>query len=196
MAAVSALSISSRRGRSTMRICRRRCHFSVQAHCFKMMNGSLTARRCWSRPSTKGVIGIAPRCGVRVVSQWFDQPNAKFISTASAIATAIAQMNAGDVLLVESSSIVPDLKFGLLPAEVDPVVFDLIKTATGNGITVVEPAGNNDTGSNLDALRTGAVALSLTASSLPSGTPARSKSAPQAQTCHTSDSGIPIMVVA
>jgi hypothetical protein len=83
-------------------------------------------------------------------------------------------MNAGDVLLVESSSIVPDSKFGLLPAEVDPVVFDLIKTATGNGITVVEPAGNNDTGSNLDALRTGAVALSLTASSLPSGTPARS----------------------
>ena len=116
-----------------------------------------------------GVIRIAPRCGVRVVSQWFDQPNAKFISTASAIATAIAQMNAGDVLLVESSSIVPDSKFGLLPAEVDPVVFDLIKTATGNGITVVEPAGNNDTGSNLDALRTGAVALSLTASSLPSG---------------------------
>ena len=63
---------------------------------------------------------------------------------------AITQMNAGDVLLIEFSSIVPDPKFGLLPAEVDPVVFDLIKTATGNGITVVEPAGNNDTGSNLD----------------------------------------------
>ena len=103
----------------------------------------------------KGVIGIAPGCGVRVVSQWFDQPNAKFISTASAIATAITQMNAGDVLLIESSSIVPDPKFGLLPAEVDPVVFDLIKTATGNGITVVEPAGNNDTGSNLDAFKNG-----------------------------------------
>jgi hypothetical protein len=28
----------------------------------------------------KGVIGIAPGCSVRVVSQWFDQPNAKFIS--------------------------------------------------------------------------------------------------------------------
>jgi len=103
----------------------------------------------------KGVIGIAPGCSVRVVSQWFDQPNAKFISTASAIATAITQMNAGDVLLIESSSIVPDPKFGLLPAEVDPVVFDLIKTATGNGITVVEPAGNNDTGSNLDAFKNG-----------------------------------------
>jgi hypothetical protein len=103
----------------------------------------------------KGVIGIAPGCSVRVVSQWFDQPNAKFISTASAIATAITQMNAGDVLLIESSSIVPDPKFGLLPAEVDPVVFDLIKTATGNGITVVEPAGNNDNGSNLDAFRNG-----------------------------------------
>ena len=55
----------------------------------------------------------------------------------------------------KSSSIVPDPKFGLLPAEVDPVVFDLIKTATGNGITVIEPAGNNDTGTNLDAFRNG-----------------------------------------
>jgi hypothetical protein len=105
-------------------------------------------------------------------------------------------MNAGDVLLIESSSIVPDPKFGLLPAEVDPVVFDLIKTATGNGITVVEPAGNNDNGSNLDAFRNGSGALSLTASSLPSGTPARSWSAPQARAYHTSDSGTPIMVVA
>jgi hypothetical protein len=105
--------------------------------------------------NNKGVIGIAPGCGMRVVSQWFDQPNGQFISTASAIASAITQMHAGDVLLIESSSIVPDAKFGLLPAEVDPVVFDLIKTATGNGITVVEPAGNNSTGSNLDAFRDG-----------------------------------------
>ncbi len=50
-------------------------------------------------------------------------------------------------------------KFGWVPAEVDPLVFDLIKAATSMGITVVEPAGNNckkpDTphkgGSNLDA---------------------------------------------
>jgi Subtilase family len=104
----------------------------------------------------KGVIGIAPRSSVRVVSQWFDQSNPPFVSTANALAAAVPKMTAGDVLLIESSSIVPDPKFGLLPAEVDPVVFDLIKVATANGITVVEPAGNNVTGgSNLDAYRDG-----------------------------------------
>jgi len=101
----------------------------------------------------KGVVGIAPRSSVRVTSQWFDQSNPPFVSTANALAAAVPKMMAGDVLLIESSSIVPDPKFGLLPAEVDPVVFDLIKVATASGITVVEPAGNNVAGSNLDAYR-------------------------------------------
>jgi hypothetical protein len=101
----------------------------------------------------KGVIGIAPRSSVRVVSQWFE--NQAVISTANALAAAVPKMTAGDVLLVESSSTVLHPKFGLLPAEVDPVVFDLIKVATANGITVVEPAGNNLMGSNLDAYQDG-----------------------------------------
>jgi serine protease len=104
----------------------------------------------------KGVIGIAPRSSVRVVSQWFDQSNPPFISTANVLAAAIPKMMAGDVLLIESSSVGHDQRFGLLPAEVDPLVFDLIKVATANGITVVEPAGFDlPVGSNLDAYRDG-----------------------------------------
>jgi hypothetical protein len=105
----------------------------------------------------RGGIGIAPEATVRVVSQWFDTPDGQYFSTANAIALAIAQMQAGDVLLVETTA-PPVSKFGWVPAEVDPLVFDLIKTATSIGITVLEPAGNNlqkpDTpevgGSNLD----------------------------------------------
>ncbi len=108
--------------------------------------------------NNKGAIGIAPQATVRVVSQWYETPGATFFSTANAIASAIAQMQAGDVLLVETTA-PPVSKFGWVPVDVDPLAFVLIKTATSIGITVVEPAGNNvqkpDTthvgGSNLDA---------------------------------------------
>jgi hypothetical protein len=106
----------------------------------------------------KGVIGIAPQSSVRVVSQWFDTPEAQYFSTSNAIASAIGQMNAGDVLLVETTA-PPVPKFGWVPAEVDPLNFALIELATALGITVLEPAGNNQEklgttdvgGSNLDA---------------------------------------------
>jgi hypothetical protein len=98
----------------------------------------------------KGVVGIAPGASVRVVSQWFDNSGAPFVSTANAVATAIAAMQEGDVLLLETTTPATNTKFGLVPAEVEPLVFDLIRAATSIGITVVEPAGNS--GSNLDAL--------------------------------------------
>jgi hypothetical protein len=106
----------------------------------------------------RGVIGIAPQTTVRIVSQWFETKLGNFFSTASAIAMAILQMNPGDVLLVETTA-PPVSKFGWVPVDADPLIFNLIKTATNTGITVVEPAGNNlqkpDTthvgGSNLDA---------------------------------------------
>jgi hypothetical protein len=88
--------------------------------------------------NNKGVVGIAPRAAVRVVSQWFGT----HFNTAEAIATAIGQMSAGDVLLVETTAPL-DPKLGWVPAEVQPLVFDLIRVATSIGVTVVEPAGNN-----------------------------------------------------
>jgi hypothetical protein len=93
----------------------------------------------------KGGVGIAPQTTTRVVSQWFPP----VFSTASAIALAVAEMHAGDVLLVETTA-PPDPRFGWVPAEVDPLVFDLIKGAGSLGITVLEPAANNQSGSNLD----------------------------------------------
>lgn len=110
----------------------------------------------------KGVVGIAPRTSVRVVSQWFEPPGQEpFFGTAIALALAIAEIQKGDVLLIETTA-PPVAKFGWVPAEVDPLVFALIQTATGLGITVLEPAGNNlekpeskDVGgSNLDAFST------------------------------------------
>ena len=110
----------------------------------------------------KGVVGIAPQAKVRVVSQWFGS----HFNTAEAIAAAIDQMQAGDVLLIETTA-PPDAKLGWVPAEVQPLplVFDLIKMATSIGITVLEPAGNNiilkedgtvvGNGSNLDAFTDG-----------------------------------------
>src|SRR4029079_12260248 len=86
----------------------------------------------------KGVVGIAPQATVRVVSQWFETPGIQFFSTANAIASAIVQMQSGDVLLIETTA-PPVSKFGWVPAEADPLVFDLIKTATSIGITVVQP---------------------------------------------------------
>jgi len=110
----------------------------------------------------KGIVGIAPHTSVRVVSQWFEPPGQEpFFGTAIAIALAIAEMQKGDVLLIETTA-PPAPKFGWVPAEVDPLVFALIQTATGLGITVLEPAGNNLEkpgvrdigGSNLDAFTT------------------------------------------
>jgi subtilase family protein len=86
----------------------------------------------------KGMVGIAPQAKVRVVSQWFGSQ----FNTAEAIAAAIDEMQAGDVLLIETTA-PPDAKLGWVPVEVQPLVFDLIKIATSIGITVLEPAGNN-----------------------------------------------------
>jgi hypothetical protein len=82
-------------------------------------------------PETAQRVGIKFQASVplapitpHVEQLWFE--NQAVISTANALAAAVPKMTAGDVLLVESSSTVLHPKFGLLPAEVDPVVFDLI----------------------------------------------------------------------
>jgi Subtilase family len=104
-----------------------------------------------------GVVGIAPQCGVQVVSPWtcqftpcIDHSSAGLEyhdhNVAQAIHAAIPAMRAGDVLLLETQYGTPD-GFGgalppYLPAEVDDVVYDAIRAAVTKGIVVVEAAAN------------------------------------------------------
>jgi serine protease len=93
--------------------------------------------------NTRGVVGIAPSCVGRVVSQF--QPGG--YSTPGAILSALALMSFGDVLLLEAQTTVAGSSF--LPVEVEQATFDAIRLATAIGVIVVEAAGN---GSNdLDA---------------------------------------------
>jgi Subtilase family len=96
----------------------------------------------------KGVVGIAPAVNVRVVSQWFPP----FFNTPGAILTALINMQPGDVLLIETTA-PPDPLLGWVPADVVPANFDLISAGTSLGIVILEPAGNNLIGSNLDVFK-------------------------------------------
>ena len=89
--------------------------------------------------NTRGVVGIAPSVSyVRMVSHYEAATNTA-LHVADAIVSAITNMNAGDVLLLE-------VQRGLdpLPTETDSVDFDAIRLAVANGIIVVEAAGNGD----------------------------------------------------
>ena len=65
---------------------------------------------------------------------------------ANAITRCMDQLNAGDVILIEQQTTGQDGNF--VPVEWIPSVYAAIKTAVGNGIIVVEAAGNG--GENLD----------------------------------------------
>jgi hypothetical protein len=88
--------------------------------------------------NTVGCVGIAPNlASVRCVSQWRD--NGAY-STAEPIIDAIAVMQFGDVLLLETQTTFEGHQN--VPAEIEPAVFFLIRLATALGIVVVEAAGN------------------------------------------------------
>jgi len=72
----------------------------------------------------------------------------------TAIANALADSSAGDVVLLEMQALGPDSK--LAPAEVDPTVFMLTRVGVDAGIIVVAAAGNGTPsgggiGANLDS---------------------------------------------
>jgi hypothetical protein len=91
-----------------------------------------------------GVVGIAPKAAVRLVSQCFQAEHGYAAIPAAAIYLALqAGMTFGDILLLETASIGFDKKLGSVPVETQALIFDLIRTATNLGITVVAPAGNN-----------------------------------------------------
>lgn len=75
---------------------------------------------------------------------------------AAAITNAITSLSAGDILLIEQQTRGPNYdpnnapsQFGLVPSEWQESVYNAIVTAVGNGIHVVEAAGNGS--QNLDA---------------------------------------------
>ena len=66
---------------------------------------------------------------------------------------ASAQLEPGDVILLEMQTAGPNFgadptQFGYVPVEWEPAIYNAILTAVGNGIHVIEPAGNG--GQNLD----------------------------------------------
>jgi hypothetical protein len=98
--------------------------------------------------NTVGGVGIAPGATGRVVSQW---RTASTYNTADAILSAVAAMNAGDVLLLEAQTSYPTVS-GFVPVEVEQAVFDAIQFATSHGIVVVEAGANGS--ADLDAFQT------------------------------------------
>jgi serine protease len=99
-----------------------------------------------AQDNTVGCVGITPSlASVRCVSQWLTGGG---YSTSQPILDAIAVMSFGDVLLLEAQTSL--WGYSLVPVEIEPAVFDVIRMATALGIVVVEAAGNG--GVDLDTV--------------------------------------------
>ncbi|WP_020062823.1 S8 family peptidase [Bacillus sp. 123MFChir2] len=86
-----------------------------------------------------GNIGIAPKATVKVVSQIRDDGSN---NKADAILSAVNHLHAGDVLLLEAQSSYEGYRDKYLPVEVQPDVFDAIRTGTDKGIVIIEAGAN------------------------------------------------------
>ena len=90
----------------------------------------------------QGVTGIAPDVDLRMTNT----NAADGYAPANAIATALQQMSAGDVMLIEQQAVGPNgcdsQQFGCVPIEWYRSAYTAIKAATAAGIIVVEAAGN------------------------------------------------------
>lgn len=93
----------------------------------------------------KGIVGIAPRADVALISR-VSPTGVQLLAdqVAAMILKAAILLDFGDVVLLETTA-------GGRPAEILPPIFEAIKLATTSGVVVVEPAGNG--GHNLDDFR-------------------------------------------
>ena len=91
----------------------------------------------------KGGIGIAPWVRADVISQIKEHG---VHAIADAILKATNELNFGDVLLLEVQVNTSRRSVALWPAEIKRAIFDVIELAVGNGIIVIEPAGNGENG--------------------------------------------------
>ncbi|QBP90234.1 peptidase S8 (plasmid) [Bacillus mycoides] len=96
-----------------------------------------------------GGIGIAPKAKVKVVSQIRDNG---MYNTADAILSAVNNMQAGDILLLEAQATYEGYgDKNYLPVEVKPDIFDAIRLGTNKGIIIIEAGANG--GNDLDQFR-------------------------------------------
>ncbi|PRT27706.1 S8 family peptidase [Bacillus wiedmannii] len=96
-----------------------------------------------------GGIGIAPKAKVKVVSQIRDNGN---YNTADAILSAVNNMQAGDILLLEAQATYDGYgDKNYFPVEVKPDIFDTIRMGTNKGIIIIEAGANG--GNDLDQFR-------------------------------------------
>src|SRR5688572_7300943 len=84
-----------------------------------------------------GMTGLVPDADVFTYSEWTTQGGHR---RAEAIAAAVAGSRPGDVVLLEMQTGGAD--GGYAPAEYDPAIWQIVKTATDAGIIVVAAAGN------------------------------------------------------
>ena len=114
-------------------------------------HGNMSLGVLCARDNQIGCVGVAPWLdGVAVVSHWQS-------TKADALLAAIANLGAGDVLLIEAqieSVVVGTTTWGAMPLEVLDAEFWLIRLATALGITVVEPGrGTATSGSTTSPTR-------------------------------------------
>lgn len=96
-----------------------------------------------------GGIGIASKAKVKVVSQIRDNGN---YNTADAILSAVNNMQAGDILLLEAQATYDGYgDKNYFPVEVKPDIFDAIRMGTNKGIIIIEAGANG--GNDLDQFR-------------------------------------------
>lgn len=103
----------------------------------------------------RGVVGIAPSAGPVRCASHYDAGTNTNGHVADAVVGAIANLAAGDVLVIEAQTVPPD-PFGA-PAEYVDDSFDAIRLASALGIIVFEAAGNGD--NDLDTLTNGGLEI-------------------------------------
>ncbi|WIG15724.1 putative mucin/carbohydrate-binding domain-containing protein [Bacillus thuringiensis] len=86
-----------------------------------------------------GNIGIAPKANVKVISQIRDNGT---YNTADAILSAVHNLQAGDILLLEAQASYDGYGDKYLPVEVHPDIFDAIRVGTDKGIIIIEAGAN------------------------------------------------------
>jgi hypothetical protein len=91
-----------------------------------------------------GVNGIAPGSTAHTYTEWSVEEGYR---RETAIANAIAESSAGDVVLLEMQTVNFGSNYG--PAELDPDVYNIVKAGSASGVVVVGAAGNGN--ENLDS---------------------------------------------
>ncbi|QWH69694.1 hypothetical protein EXW41_28740 (plasmid) [Bacillus wiedmannii] len=86
-----------------------------------------------------GNIGIAPKANVKVISQIRDNG---IYNTADAILSAVHNLQAGDILLLEAQAAYDGYGDKYLPVEVHPDIFDAIRVGADKGIIIIEAGAN------------------------------------------------------